>query len=499
MKTSRMTRGNAAAAALLGLTGLWVLGAAPAPVWAQASDWKEIKHPPLRPFTIPEPERYVMKNGLVVMLMEDHELPLIQASARIRTGSRLEPPEKVGLASITGTVLRTGGAKDRTGDEIDDTLDARGARIETSIGTDSGSATLSCLKGDFPDVLRVFAGIVRTPAFEELKIKVAKTQAMASIARRNDEPMQIMFRESRRLVYGADSPYARNTEYATIDSITQADLKAFHGKYLLPNRTILGVVGDFDPREMKALLEQAFGDWPKGPDAKDPEAAYQKTPRPGFHRIVKTDMTQSDVIMAHVGIRTDNPDYFAATVMNEVFSGSFASRLFSNVRSEKGLAYSVRGGLDSNFDYPGTFNAWLTTKTETTAAAIDALLEEVDALVSKPFTEDEVARAKESILNSFVFNYDSRAKVLNQQIVYEYFGYPRDFLARYRGNVEKVTPADVARVARTYVKKNDLAILVVGKTEGLDRPLESFGKVAAIDITIPEPAGAPSTVPSGGR
>jgi zinc protease len=456
---------------------------------AQVSDYRQIKFPAVPPFNIPEPERYVLKNGLVVLLMEDHELPLIGMQVRVRTGSRLEPAEKTGLASITGQVLRTGGAGKRTGDAIDDFLEARGALIETGISTASGSAFLSSLKGDFTEVLGILADILRSPAFDEAKIKIAKTQQMASIARRNDDPMNIMFREGQRLIYGADSPYARTTEYATINSITRDDLKAFHARYFLPNRTYLGVVGDFDPKEMKKTLEAVFGDWPKGPEAKDSPAAYQKTPKPGFYRIAKTDMTQSDVYMGHLGIRQDNPDYFAATVMNEVFSGSFASRLFSNIRSAKGLAYSVRGSLGANFDYPGSFTAWLTTKTETTAAAIEALLEEIDALVRRPPTEEEVRRAKESILNSFVFNYDSRAEILAQQLTYEYFGYPRDFLTRYRQNVEKITPADVARVAKTYVKKGDLAILVVGRMEGLDRPLESFGRVATIDITIPEPAG----------
>lgn len=458
-------------------------------VHAQVGDYRQIKFPPVRPSNIPEPERHVMKNGLVVLLMEDRELPLVEVQARIRTGSRLEPAEKAGLASITGQVLRTGGAGRRTGDEIDDLLDARGARIETGIGIDSGTAFLSCLKGDFPEVLGIFADILRAPAFDEAKIKVARTQQMAAIARRNDDPMQIMFREGERLVYGADSPYARTTEYATINSVTRDDLKAFHARYFVPNRTYLGVVGDFDAKEMKKTLEAVFGDWPKGPEAKDPQAAYQKTPKPGIYRIAKTDMTQSDVIMGHLGIRQDNPDYFAAAVMNEVFSGSFAARLFSNIRSAKGLAYSVRGSLGANFDYPGSFTAWLTTKTETTATAIEALLEEIDALVKRPPTEEEMRRAKESILNSFVFNYDSRSKILGRQLTYEYFGYPPDFLTRYRQNVEKVTAADVARVAKTYVKRGDLAILVVGKTEGLDRPLESFGRVATIDITIPEPAG----------
>src|SRR5437867_1593549 len=296
-----------------------------------------------------------------------------------------------------------------------------------------------------------------------------------------------MNREFAKLVYGPDSAYARVPEYASVESITRDDLLAFHSKYCRPNRIILGVVGDFDSKEMAREIRAAFGDWPKGAVAKDPEATWQASIKPGVYYVQKEDMTQSDIIMGHMGIRKDNPDFYAVEVMNEALGGGFAARLFSNVRSKKGLAYSVRGGVESNFDYPGTFNTWMTTKTETTAAGIDALMTEINDIVAKPPSDDEVRRAKESILNSFVFNYDSPAKILRQQITYEYFGFPADYLARYRQNIEKVTTADVARVAGKYIHKDRLAVLVVGPSKGQDRPLDSFGPVTKLDIAIPEP------------
>jgi zinc protease len=157
------------------------------------------------------------------------------------------------------------------------------------------------------------------------------------------------------------------------------------------------------------------------------------------------------------------------------------------VRSKKGLAYAVTGSVASNYDFPGTFTAWMTTKTESTGAGIDALMEEIEGLSKNPLTDAEVQRAKDSILNSFVFNYDSKAKILRQQMTYAYFGFPADYLSRYRQSIEKVTTADVDRVAKKYVHKDQLAILVVGPPKGQDRPLESFGKVKVVDITIPMP------------
>jgi predicted Zn-dependent peptidase len=471
-----------------------VTAALAAPALSQVKDYRKIKFPEMRKMTIPEPQRIVLDNGMVVMLLENHELPLIEVMARVHTGSRLEPAGKIGMAAMFGQVLRTGGTKTRTGDQIDEYLEARAAMIDTNVGVDSGSANLSCLKQDFDNVLPVFADVLRNPAFAEDKIKLSKTQATSFISRRNDNPQGVMNREFAKLVYGETSPYARTPEYATIDAVTRDDFMAFHAKYYVPNRVILGVVGDFDSKEMAGKLKAAFGDWAKGPAEKDEEATWQGSPRPGYYYVQKEDMTQSDIIIGHMGIRRDNPDYYAVEVMNEVLGGGFAARLFSNVRSKKGLAYSVRGGLDSNFDYPGTFNTWMTTKNETTAAGIDALMAEIDGINSNPVTDVEVKEAKESILNSFVFNYDSPAKILRQQITYEYFGYPADYLVRYRENIEKITKADVARVAAKYIHKDQLAVLVVGPSKGTDRPLESFGKVTKLDIAIKDSKSAGTAV-----
>ena len=457
------------------------------PAAGQANNWKEIKYPPLNPMTIPEPQRVTLPNGMLVMLMEDHELPTIEIMTRIRTGSRHVAADKTGLADVFGDVLRTGGTKTMTGDQIDDFLEARGARIETSVGDTSGSAEAWCLKQDFPGVFKLFADVLRNPVFAEDKIAIGKNQVAAGIARRNDNPTGIMFREFEKLIYGADSPYARIPEFATLGAITRDDLVAFHKKYFQPNRIILGVVGDFDSKDMTAKIKAAFADWPKGPAAKDAIAAYRTTAKPGIYYVQKDDMTQSDIIMGHLGIQKDNPDIFAVDVMNEAWGGGFAARLFSNVRSKKGLAYAVRGAINSNYDYPGMFNAWMTTKTETTAAGIDALMEEIDGLIKTPLTDEEVQRAKDSILNSFVFNYDSKSKVLAQQMVYAYFGFPADYLAQYRSRIEKVTTDDVTRVAKKYVHKDQIAILVVGPPKGQDRPLSSFGTVVPVDITIPKP------------
>jgi len=457
------------------------------PTAAQVKDYKDIKYPNLPDFKIPRPEVYTLDNGMKVFLMEDHEVPLINVVARIRTGSNYDPPDKVGLGEIFGQVQREGGTASMNGDQIDDFLEARAASIETSIGGDVGFASMNCLAEDFGDVFALFNDVLRKPVFAEDKIEVAKVQSNTGIARRNDSIAGIAGREFSRLVYGPDTSLGRMTEYATIAAITRDDLIAWHQKYYHPNNVYLGVVGDFDSAAMKKQIADTFGGWARGPEFKEPAPTYAMS-KPGVYSVEKSDVTQAYVRIGHLGIRQDNPDYFAVQVMNEVLGGGFASRLFSNVRSKKGLAYSVGGGIGSDFVRPGAFSVGLSTKSETMAASVDALMEEVHGIIDNPPSKAEVDKATESILNSFIFNYTSRQQILGQQMLHAYYGLPDNWLATYRDNIEKVTGADVARVAKKYIHPDQLITLIVGKSADFDKPVASLGKgVTALDIAIAAP------------
>ncbi|MFI5183077.1 MAG: M16 family metallopeptidase [Vicinamibacteria bacterium] len=457
--------------------------------WGQATDWKQIPKPPLRPFVPHQPQRFVLASGMVVLLQPDSELPLVHGFARIRGGSREEPGPKAGLVSLYGEAWRTGGTRVRTGDDLDDFLESRAASVETSGALDSTSISFDCLKGNLDEVFQVFVELLKEPEFRDDKLLLAKDSLSTGIARRNDNPAGIASREARKLVYGADSPYARTPEYATIGAVNRGDLLAWHKRFVHPNNIILGISGDFDPKGMEARLVRAFGSWPRGPVAEKAKVEF-KDPKPGVYFVAKDDVNQSNIRIAHLGTTRSNPDYYALEVMNEVFGGGFSSRLVSNIRTKKGLAYSVGGGVGMGFEAPGLFQVGMATKSETTAVAIDALYEEIDALKKDPATDEELRRAKDSILNSFIFEFDSRDKVLGEKMLYEFYGYPSDFLERYRAGVEKVTRGDVARVATKYVRREALAVLVVGKAADFDRPLSSFGPVTGVDIAIPEPKEA---------
>ena len=461
----------------------------------------EISYPPLPSQDVPQPRRVELDNGMVVMLLEDHELPLVDAIAYVRTGDRLEPADKVGLAQMTGQVLRSGGTEKRSADELDEFLDSRAASVETSIGTNSGFASMSSLKADFPEVLAVFADVLRNPVFDADKLEVARTQLSSAISRQNDNPQGIAFREFYEVVYGGESPYARDETYATVGAVTREDLVAWHETYFHPNRVVLGLVGDFDGDEALALVRKEFGDWARGP-APEPgegDVFYLEENPAGVFYVAKNDITQANILMGHLGIVRDNPDYYAVEGMNNVLSGSFASRLFSNVRSAKGLAYAVSGSVGSSYDHPGVTQIFTTTKTETTGAAIEALLEEARGMSANPPSDDEVTKAKTSILNSFVFESDSTREILTQQLTYEYYGYPLDWLERYRKGIDAVTTAEVHAVAEKYIHPDRFSILVVAPQEGLDKPLSAYGEVTAVDISIPEPAAERAEVTAEGR
>jgi zinc protease len=459
---------------------------APQPVAAQATDWKQVPIPPLPAFHPQEPKRIELPNGMVIFLQEDHELPLINGIARIRGGSRDEPANKTGLLDMYGEVWRTGGTKAQTGDQLDDYLEVRAAKVETDANADSTLISWSCLKGDLDDVFKVFADLLRNPEFRQDKLELVQKEMDDSISRRNDDVSAIAGRESTKLVYGKDNPYARQAEYATVAAVTRQDLVNWHSAHVHPNNIILGVSGDFDGAAMEARLRQAFGQWAKGPTAKTSEIKLNPA-KPGYYLIAKSDVNQSNIRMVELGIRRDNPDYFATQVFNEAFGGGFSSRLVQSIRTARGLAYAVGGGIGSAFDHPGLVRFSVGTKSASTVESIQGIYDEIEGLKTNPISDDEIKRAKDSILNSFVFNFDSPDKVLRERMAYEFYGYPADFLERFRSAVEKVQKADIERVVAKYLHKDQLAVLVVGNTSEFDKPLSSLGPVTNVDISIPQP------------
>ncbi len=445
--------------------------------------YKELTYPVLNDIRVPDVKRVTLANGIQLFLLEDHELPLIRMSAMIRTGSVYESADKVGLADITGTVMRTGGTTSRTGDEIDEQLEQIAASVETGIGESSGSASVSVLKEDIGTGLVILADVLMNPAFVQDKIELAKIHHRSDISRRNDNVRQIAGREFDKIIYGPQSVYAWQTEYATIDNITRDDLVAFHNKFYRPNNMMLAVWGDFDTDQIIVMIEKAFGEWEKG-DVEIPAVPkVQYEFKPTVNLVRKEDINQACIRLGHIGGLMSDPDYFALLVMNRALS----DRVFKNVRSREGLAYSAYGSYGAGFDHPGVFLVSCQTKSEATVYATRAMIDEVRKITESEITDEELALAKEGFLNSFVFNFESKGQIVRRLMTLEYFDYPADFLQRTKTNVEKVTKADVLRVAKKHLQPDKLEILAVGKPDDFDEPLSVLGSVNEIDITIPPP------------
>ncbi|MGA3082606.1 MAG: pitrilysin family protein, partial [Terracidiphilus sp.] len=453
----------------------------------QAKPWEQIPVPKLHDFKPHQPVRIELKNGIVIFLQEDHELPFVSGSVAIPGGSREEDAGKTGLVALYGQAWRTSGTAKIGGDALDDLLEAKAAHIETAGDVDSTALSWDSLKGDSDQVFSLAMDLLFHPQFSAEKLELAQQQVATGIVRRNDDEEEIAGRESSKLVYGADSPYAKQPELATIGAVTLDDLKAWHDR-TLTGKLIVAISGDFDPTAMEAKLRAAFEGLP--PAKPDPvRRDLFADPKPGVWFIDKEDVNQSNVEIVGLGTDRRNPDVPALAVMNEILGGGFASRLFQKVRTELGLAYSVGGGYGFAYDHPATFHAMVLTKSVSTVDATKAALAEIAGLTTRPFTDEELARAKDNILNSFLFRYDTREKVLAERVKLEFYGYPADYLETYKSALEKVTVADLNRVARKYIHPDKLAILVVGNGPEIKPGLDELklGPVQPIDITIPMP------------
>jgi zinc protease len=453
-----------------------------------AAAWEKLTIPPLAPFKPVEPKRVELPNGVLILLEEDHDLPFINGFVEMHGGGRELPANKAGMMDLYGEVWRTSGTAKMTGDALDDLLEAKAAKIETSADVDSSSVSWSCLKGDSDQLLGLVMDLLLHPKFDETKLQLAQQEAIAGILRENEDPGGIAAREAAKLVYGPASPYGRTATIANVMGISVADFEAFHAKTVMPNNMIIGVEGDFDATAMEAKLRAAFGSLPKGTPPPKPEENFAG-PKPGLYLVDKKDVDQSNIWIVGMGIRRDDPDFYTLSVLNEIFGGGFGSRLFQDVRTKLGLAYSVGGGFGSSFDHPAMFRVVASTKSASTEAATAEMLKDTGELKTQPFTEGELRLAKDQVLNGFIFNYDTRDKVLAAAARLAFYGYPADYLEKYRAGVEKVTVADLERVAKARVDPSKLAVLVVGNASEFQEPLAKLGLGAAqpVDITIPIP------------
>lgn len=420
-------------------------------------------------FKVPEAAayRHQLSNGVVVYVAEDHALPLVDVVLAVRVGDFLDSPEKVGLASLAGAMMRRGGTESLSADDFDQKADFLAANIDSYTASMRGGASLNCLSRVLDPSLDLFFDMLRHPRFDEGRLEVAKSNLIESMKQRNDDPGDILDREWDWLLYGEDHFSVRQTTAPDLARISRQDLVDFHRAYWRPQNMILAVSGDVDTKRVLAALERRFAGWQAdGPRVPWPPPAPTHLPTPGLYSVEK-DVPQGRVVIGHLGAQRhgwDDPDTFPLALMNDILGGGgFTSRITRRVRSDEGLAYRVSSSFQVGQFWPGDFRVQYDSKNPTVALAAKIVVEELEKIRQQPVTAEELATAKSSYVSALPHLFESAEKIAGTFAEDDYLGRPHTYWQGYRRRVEGVTAADVLRVAQKYVQPDRLVVLVVGK------------------------------------
>lgn len=444
-------------------------------------DPRKMTFPPVEA-TLPEIQEFTTSNGIQVIFIENHELPLVEVQAQLAGGWVYMSPDKVGLVNLFCDVLRTGGAGERSGDEINDYLESRAASVETWGGRLATGAGMSCLKEDFDGVLQVMGDIFTAPKFAQEKLELHRNLRLEQVRRENDNPQAIVSREFTKGLY-PNSILGVNADEASYNGITRDDLLAFWKTYYHPNNVILSVTGDLTRQELEIALDQVFGDWPQA-ELQIPEVPEIESVTTSRVILVKKEIVQSNIRVGMLSLLQDtHPDRFAVSVMNYILgAGGFKSRLTEKIRSDEGLAYSVWSNFSAGWQLPGVFQAGTETKGETTHRALELLVQEITRMNEAGITPAEFDRARASIINRDVFKYDEPNKIARQLLNLKFEGKPRSYLTDAVKGYQSLTLEEVNAAARKYLRPEQLLIMVVGNPDLFEKPIDDFGKVKVIDL-----------------
>lgn len=441
---------------------------------------RNMSFPELR-FDIPKAERAVLECGMPVYLLRDPELPIINITAMVRAGSVYEPASLSGLASLTGGVMRSGGAAGLAPEAMDDELEFMASSVESAIGPDMGTVSLTSLTRNFNRTLRIFADVLLRPDFSEKRVDIARKHLIEGLRRQNDDPKEIAGREINRAIY-AGHPLGNVPTPESANAITRQEMVDFHRRFFRVDNVILAVSGDFERSAILRELNAVFGKSPARPATVLPEIPQ---PAPVFAAETiygKKDVNQSVIRMGHLGVTKESPELYALRILDYILGGSFTSRLTMEIRTNQGLAYNVGSHFDIGRRYTGSFIAETETKAESTARAISLMQSIIAGMTKEPITEAELKTAREYIINSFMFGFTSPASIVTQRARLEFYGYAPDYLETYRDNISRVTREDVLAAARKHLKPEAFKLVVVGDAAKFDKPLATFGSVRELDL-----------------
>lgn len=412
----------------------------------------------------PEIKKQRFENGLTLLHVERHELPLVSINLLIRAGSRHEPSDKAGLASLAADMLLEG-TKTMKAEELSEIIEFYGASISVSADYDYTIISLSVLKKDLQELFRVFKEIIFSPVFPDEELKKKKSILTTSLIKKEQEPSYIAMKTLRRELF-RDHPYSRPVEgYPdTIKTIKSKDLIDFYKNFYRPDGSILVIAGDISEKEIEGLIED-FKRW-EGPatearQLRQKEVAGQKWSGPV---IINRDLTQANILYGLPGISRRDPDYYAASVLNYILGGGgFSSRLVQRIRDDMGLAYDVSSYFTVN-EEPGLFAIELQTKNTSAMAAIEVIKEELERITKEPVSDQELEDAKAYLTGSLPRRIDTTKKIADFLTVAEFYGLGDDYLKRYPEYIRAVTKDDIIRVAKRLLSTEGLFV-IVGKEE----------------------------------
>lgn len=455
---------------------------------------EKITFPPLA-FEPPDPAafRRELPGGVTVFLIPDRSLPLVDVRFAFRGGAYLDPQGKEGLSAAVGSMLRRGGAGDLDAAALDEELDFLAAEVGTGAGEYEFSASLDTLAQNLDRSLELLVSILRRPRFQADRFALWKSEVLERLKQRNDDADSILGREWSALVYGRDHFKGRDITKASLDGLTEEDLRAFHARWLHPGNLVIGVSGDFDPDAMTKKLAKALEGWAVADEAPPPPAPTHAL-APGLYRIEK-DIPQGKVHIGMRSIKRDDPDYHALMVMSRILgSGGFTSRIMRRVRSDEGLAYDAGAAVIPGLYFPGEFRASFQSKSATVALAAKLVLEEVEKIRTQPVDAQELDVAKGALIETFPRTFESPSATLGVFMSDHLSGRTYAWWKEYRDRIRAVTPADVQRVAAKHLDPEAMAILVVGKwadigpgdLDGRAKMAEFFGgKVIELPLRDP--------------
>lgn len=406
-------------------------------------------------------KRTVLPNGLTVLHVERHTLPIVMVTLLVKASPLDEPPEKAGLANLTAELL-TEGTKKRKATDISEDIEFIGASLGASADSDYTLITLSVLKKDIEKGFELFSDIVLNPTFPEDEITRNKDLIKGSLKQSEEEPSFVASRAFKKAVYG-ELPYGRlvTGSAETIDAIGKGDILRFHAELYRPNNAFLSVVGDLTRDELNSLTGRFLSGWKAGDIPKKPSLPAPVKKRETI--LIDRDLTQANIILGHGGVSRGNPDYYAVSVMNYILGGGgFSSRLMQTVRDEMGLAYDIHSFF-APYKEGGLFEVAVQTKNESANTVIGVIDEQVKKMRAEKITDQELEDAKAYLTGSFPRKLDTNRKIANFLAAVEFYGLGLDYVEKYPFFIRSLTNDDVQRVAKKYLDPLDLVTVVVGK------------------------------------